>query len=77
MMKPEQEVRERIKEIFDMRNINEMANRTGYPRETLRSWKNNPLRIKAIDLIRLEYLVGIDYLGRLKKLEEAAKKRRI
>lgn len=56
MTKPETEVRKRVSAVFDMRVISEMSRRSGYPKETLRQWKNNPLRIRAVDLIRLEQL---------------------
>lgn len=56
MTKPEAEVRQRVKAVFDMRVIAEMSRRSGYPKETLRMWKNNPLRIRAVDLLRLEQM---------------------
>lgn len=56
---PEQEIRDRVKAIFDMKNISEMSRRTGYAKETLRGWKRYPLRMRAVDLVRLEYLTGL------------------
>jgi hypothetical protein len=61
MTKPEAEVKKRVRDIFDMRVIRQMSKRTGYPEQTLSNWKRNPLLIKAVDLIRLEQLMGIDY----------------
>lgn len=58
-MKPEEEVKKRVKRVFDMRNYAEMSRRTGYARETLRRWKREPLSIKAVDLIRLEIETGV------------------
>jgi len=58
-MKPEEELKKRVRRIFDMRNISEMSRRTGYPCETLRRWKRDPYCIKAIDLIRLEKMTGV------------------
>ena len=58
-MKPEEEVKRRCREIFDMRNVKELSRRTGYPYETLRRWKKNPLLIRAADLIRLEQETGV------------------
>lgn len=60
-MRPEDEVKKRVREIFDMRVVRQMSKRTGYPEQTLSNWKRNPLLIKAVDLIRLEQLMGIDY----------------
>lgn len=57
-MREEEEVKRRVRCIFDMRNINEMARRTGYKESTLRSWKNDPTRIRAVDLLRLERKTG-------------------
>mgnify|MGYP006923198106 CR=1 FL=1 len=65
-MRPEDEVKKRVRLIFDMRNISEMSRRTGYPKETLRGWKNDPLRMKAVDLIRLEQKTGIAMKGERK-----------
>lgn len=58
-MKPEEEVKKRVKRVFDMRNYAEMSRRTGYARETLRRWNREPLSIKAVDLIRLEIETGV------------------
>lgn len=58
-MREEEEVKRRVRVIFDMRNVTEMSRRTGYKEPTLRSWKKDPLRIKAVDLLRLERKVGI------------------
>lgn len=59
-MKPEDKVKQRVRRVFDMRNISEMSRRTGYPKETLRGWRDHPLRIRAVDLIRLEEKTGIE-----------------
>ena len=56
MIRPEQEVKQRVKAVFDMRVISEMSRRSGIPHETLRSWRDNPLKIKAVDLLRLEQM---------------------
>ena len=53
-MKPEQRIKQRVKKVFDCRNLSEMARRTGYKQQTLSYWKNHPLTIKAVDLERLE-----------------------
>lgn len=58
-LKPEDETKRRVGKVFDMRNLSEMSRRTGYPTETLRRWKNKPLSIKAVDLIRLEQKTGV------------------
>lgn len=58
-MREEDEVTRRVHSIFDMRNISEMSRRTGYKENTLRSWKKDPTRIRAVDLLRLERKVGI------------------
>ena len=57
-MKPEDEVRNRIRVLFDCTNLMEVSRRTGYPRSTLQNWKKNPLKIRAVDLVRLERLLG-------------------
>lgn len=59
MKRPEQRIRERVKRVFDYRNVSELARRTGYPQQTLSSWKNNPLRIRAVDLETLEEKLNI------------------
>jgi DNA invertase Pin-like site-specific DNA recombinase len=58
-MKPDEEVKKRVRRIFAMRTIEEMSRRTGYPASTLKNWKRNPISIKAIDLIRLENKTGL------------------
>ena len=58
-MKPEDEVKKRMREIFNMRNLAAMSKRTGYPLSTLQRWRSNPLQIKAVDLIRLENMTGV------------------
>jgi hypothetical protein len=45
--------------VFDMRNVEEMARRTGYSTSTLKNWRRNPVSIKAVDLIRLEMRTGL------------------
>ena len=57
-MRAEEIVRDRIKNLFLMKNLAEVSRRTGYPRATLQSWKDHPERIRAVDLIRLEELLG-------------------
>ena len=57
-MNPEQEVKQRVAAVFDMRVIKEMSKRSGYPLSTLAQWRKQPLTIKAVDLIRLEELTG-------------------
>lgn len=57
-MREEDEVRRRVRIIFDMKNVSEMARRTGYKESTLRSWKADPTRIRAVDLLRLERKTG-------------------
>lgn len=58
-MKPEDETKRRVHKVFDMKNLAEMSRRTGYHTETLRRWKNKPLSIKAVDLLRLEQKTGV------------------
>ena len=58
-MKPEDETKRRVRAVFDMRNLAEMSRRTGYHTETLRRWKNKPLSIKMVDLLRLEQKTGV------------------
>lgn len=58
-MKPEEEVKKRARNVFNMRNIAELSRRTGYAKETLRRWRSNPLSIRAVDLIRLENVTGV------------------
>ena len=53
-MKPEQRIRQRIRTVFDCRNLSEISRRTGYPKSTLSRWKQNPLLIRAVDLETLE-----------------------
>lgn len=59
MSGPEQRIRARVKALFDCRNVAELSRRTGYPQQTLSSWKNNPLRIRAVDLETLEDKLNI------------------
>ena len=63
-MKPEDEVKKRVRRVFEMRNFSEMSRRTGYAQETLRRWKQKPLSIKAIDLLRLEQITGNNLGGK-------------
>ena len=58
-MKPEEEVKKRARIVFNMRNLSELSRRTGYPKSTLQNWRNNPLSIRAVDLIRLENVTGV------------------
>ena len=43
---------------LDCANLMEVSRRTGIPRTTLRNWKADPLRIKALELEKLEDLLG-------------------
>ncbi len=56
-MTPEKELSERVRKLFDMRNLSEIARRTGYPKTTLSQWKRKPLSIPALALITLERLL--------------------
>ena len=58
-MKPEEEVRKRANKVFNMRNLSELSRRSGYATETLRRWRQKPLSIRAVDLIRLENITGV------------------
>ena len=58
-MKPDEEVKRRVRMVFDMRNVEEMARRTGYSTSTLKNGRRNPVSIKAVDLIRLEMKTGL------------------
>jgi hypothetical protein len=58
-MKPDEGVKRRVRMVFDMRNVEEMARRTGYSTSTLKNWRRNPVSIKAVDLIRLEMKTGL------------------
>ena len=44
--------------LLDCANLAEVHRRTGIPRSTLQHWKTDPLRISAVDLERLEDLLG-------------------
>lgn len=57
-MKPEERIRERVAILLDCANLMEVHRRTGIPRTTLRNWQRNPLQIKAVDLEKLEDLLG-------------------
>jgi len=57
-MKPEQRIKKRVGVLFDCANLSEVARRTGYPRSTLQSWKQDPLKIPAVCLETLEDLLG-------------------
>ena len=57
-MKPEQRIRRRVGILLDCANLMEVSRRTGIPRTTLRNWQQDPLRIKALDLEKLEDLLG-------------------
>ncbi len=57
-MKPEERIRRRVAILLDCANLMEVHRRTGIPRSTLRHWQQEPLRIKAIDLEKLEDLLG-------------------
>ena len=57
-MKPEERIRRRVGILLDCANLMEVSRRTGIPRTTLRNWKTDPLRIKALELEKLEDLLG-------------------
>ena len=57
-MKPEERIRRRVGILLDCANLAEVHRRTGIPRTTLRNWKADPLRIKALELEKLEDLLG-------------------
>lgn len=57
-MKPEERVKRRVLALLDCANLMEVHRRTGIPRTTIRNWKEDPTRIKAVDLERLEDLLG-------------------
>jgi hypothetical protein len=57
-MKPEERIRRRVGVLLDCANLMEVSRRTGIPRTTLRNWQQEPLRIKALDLEKLEDLLG-------------------
>ena len=57
MTREEKELRQRIRKVFDARNVSELARKTGYPVSTVSSWKRCPVSIPAIALIRLEEAV--------------------
>lgn len=57
-MKPEQRIRRRVGILLDCVNISEVSRRTGIPKTTIRNWQSNPESIKAVDLERLEDLLG-------------------
>lgn len=57
-MKPEERIRRRVGILLDCANLMEVHRRTGIPRSTIRHWQQDPLRIRAVDLERLEDLLG-------------------
>jgi hypothetical protein len=57
-MKPEERIRRRVGILLDCANLMEVSRRTAIPRTTLRNWKADPLRIKALELEKLEDLLG-------------------
>ena len=57
-MKPEERIRRRVGILLDCANLMEVSRRTGISRTTLRNWKADPLRIKALELEKLEDLLG-------------------
>ena len=58
MIKPEERIKRRVGILLDCANLMEVSRRTGIPRTTLRNWQKEPLRIKALDLEKLEDLLG-------------------
>ena len=57
-MKPEERIRRRVGILLDCAKLMEVSRRTGIPHTTLRNWKADPLRIKALELEKLEDLLG-------------------
>ena len=57
-MKPEERIKRRVAVLLDCANLMQVSRRTGIPRSTLRNWKQDPLRIRALDLETLEDLLG-------------------
>lgn len=57
-MRPEERIRLRVGLLLDTANLAEVCRRTGIKRSTIRNWKNDPLRIRAVDLETLEDLLG-------------------
>ena len=57
-MKPEERIKRRVRVLLDCANLMEVSRRTGIPRTTLRNWQYHPLTIRAVDLERLEDLLG-------------------
>lgn len=57
MTREEKELRQRIRKVFDARNVSELARKAGYPVSTVSRWKRCPVSIPAIALIRLEEAV--------------------
>lgn len=57
-MKPEERIRKRVAALLDCANLMEVSRRIGVSRSTLRNWQEDPLRIKAVDLEKLEDLLG-------------------
>lgn len=57
-MTPEQRVKRRVGILLDAANLMEVSRRTGIPRSTIRNWQEKPTRIRAVDLERLEDLLG-------------------
>lgn len=57
-MKPEDRIKRRVGILLDCANLMEVHRRTGIPRSTIRHWQRNPLQIKAVDLEKLEELLG-------------------
>jgi len=57
-MKPEERIKRRVGILLGCANLMEVSRRTGIPRTTLRNWQHDPLRIKALDLEKLEDLLG-------------------
>lgn len=58
-MRPEERIKRRVGILLNCANLMEVHRRTGIPRTTLRNWQQDPLRIKAIDLEKLEDLLGV------------------
>lgn len=51
-------MRQRIRKVFDARNVSELARKTGYPSSTIRRWLKRPELISAVALLRIEQELG-------------------
>ena len=58
MTREEKELRQRIRKVFDARNVSELARKTGYPSSTIRRRLKRPELISAVALLRIEQELG-------------------